>query len=99
MVLESKRASDYLKKKGISVELINLHSISHPDKQMIYKSVKNKSSKLNRARPRSLSSSIVYYWILKNSINISLKEFSKKVELSELTIQKNIKEITNVFSL
>ncbi len=40
MVLESKRASDYLEKKGISVELINLHSISHPDKQMIYKSVK-----------------------------------------------------------
>jgi len=65
----------------------------------IYKNVKNKSSKLNRSRPRSLSSSIVYYWILKNDINISLKEFSKKVELSELTIQKNIKEIENVFSL
>ena len=39
MVLESKRAADYLEKKDISVELINLHSISHPDKEMICKSV------------------------------------------------------------
>ena len=40
MVLEAKRASDHLEKNGISVELINLHSISHPDKKMICESVK-----------------------------------------------------------
>jgi pyruvate dehydrogenase E1 component beta subunit len=40
MVLEAKRASDHLEKNGISVELINLHSISHPDKKMIIQSVK-----------------------------------------------------------
>lgn len=40
MVLEAKRASDHLEKNGISVELINLHSISHPDKKMITESVK-----------------------------------------------------------
>jgi pyruvate dehydrogenase E1 component beta subunit len=40
MVLESKRAINYLREKGISVELINLHSISHPDKEMICKSIK-----------------------------------------------------------
>jgi pyruvate/2-oxoglutarate/acetoin dehydrogenase E1 component len=40
MVLEAKRAANYLKKKGISVELINLHSISHPDKKLIVESVK-----------------------------------------------------------
>jgi pyruvate dehydrogenase E1 component beta subunit len=39
MVLEAKRASEYLEKNGVSVELIDLHSISHPDKQMILKSV------------------------------------------------------------
>jgi len=39
MVLEAKRASDHLEKNGISIELINLHSISHPDKKMIIKSV------------------------------------------------------------
>jgi pyruvate/2-oxoglutarate/acetoin dehydrogenase E1 component len=40
MVLEAKRASNHLEKNGISVELINLHSISHPDKKMIIESVK-----------------------------------------------------------
>ena len=39
MVLEAKRAAEHLEKNGISVELINLHSISHPDKEMICKSV------------------------------------------------------------
>jgi len=39
MVLESKRAAFHLEKNGISVELINLHSISHPDKEMICKSI------------------------------------------------------------
>ena len=39
MVLEAKRAADHLAEIGISVEIINLHSISHPDKEMILKSV------------------------------------------------------------
>lgn len=62
----------------------------------IYNKVKNKSSKLNRSRPSSLSSSIVYYWINKKGIDISLKEFAKKVDLSDLTINKNIKEIVKI---
>jgi len=45
MVLEVKRAAEHLEKNGISVELINLHSISHPDKKMICKSVE-KTGKL-----------------------------------------------------
>jgi pyruvate dehydrogenase E1 component beta subunit len=40
MVLEAKRAAAYLEKFGISVEIIDLHSISHPDKSMIINSVK-----------------------------------------------------------
>lgn len=40
MVLEAKRAADYLKKNGINVELIDLHSISHPNKDLIFNSVK-----------------------------------------------------------
>ena len=39
MVLEAKRAADHLSENNISVEIINLHSISHPDKEMILKSV------------------------------------------------------------
>lgn len=45
MVLEAKRAADYLASNGLSVEIIDLHSISHPDKKMITESVK-KTGKL-----------------------------------------------------
>ena len=45
MVLEAKRAAKYLEDFGISVEIIDLHSISHPDKEMILKSLK-KTGKL-----------------------------------------------------
>jgi pyruvate dehydrogenase E1 component beta subunit len=45
MVLEAKRASKYLEDFGISVEIIDLHSISHPDKEMILNSIK-KTGKL-----------------------------------------------------
>jgi pyruvate dehydrogenase E1 component beta subunit len=40
MVLEARRAAAYLEKFGISVEIIDLHSISHPNKSMIIDSVK-----------------------------------------------------------
>ena len=40
MTLEAKRASSFLKNKGISVEIIDLHSISHPDHDLIFDSVK-----------------------------------------------------------
>ena len=45
MVLEAKRAAKYLEEFGISIEIIDLHSISHPDKEMILNSVK-KTGKL-----------------------------------------------------
>jgi pyruvate dehydrogenase E1 component beta subunit len=45
MVLEAKRAAEHLATNGISVEIIDLHSISQPDKKMIIESVK-KTGKL-----------------------------------------------------
>lgn len=54
------------------------------------------SHKLNRSRPQSIASGIVYYWLLDEQRKITLKTFSKIAELSELTIvkiQKDIKEI------
>jgi len=58
--------------------------------------IKNKPEKLNKCRPQSVASSIVYYWILKNKKNISCKEFAEKVELSEITINKIVKEIKSI---
>jgi len=62
----------------------------------LYTRIKNKSSRLNRSRPQSVASGIVYYWICKKHKDISLKDFTKKVSLSELTINKIAKEIANV---
>lgn len=64
----------------------------------IYNKIKDKSSKLNRSRPKSIASSIAYYWICLKKKNISLKEFAKKVTLSELTINKIVKEIAEILN-
>lgn len=45
MVLEAKRAAQYLENFGISIEIIDLHSISHPDHSMILSSIQ-KTGKL-----------------------------------------------------
>lgn len=63
----------------------------------LYEKIKNKSSKLNRSRPLSVASGIVYYWITQKNKSITLKEFAKKVSLSELTINKIKKEIEEIF--
>lgn len=65
----------------------------------IYTKIKNKSSKINRSRPQSTASAITYFWITFKGINISLKEFAKKSELSELTIERLAKEIARVLKL
>jgi transcription initiation factor TFIIIB Brf1 subunit/transcription initiation factor TFIIB len=61
-----------------------------------YERIKNRSSKLNRSRPQSVAAALTYYWICRKNIDISLKDFSKKVDLSELTINKNANEVTLV---
>jgi len=62
----------------------------------LYNKIKNKSSKINRSRPQSVSSGLIYYWIQLKGIDITIKEFANKTELSELTILKIAKEIAEV---
>jgi transcription initiation factor TFIIIB Brf1 subunit/transcription initiation factor TFIIB len=63
----------------------------------IYNHVKNKSSILNRSRPNSTAAGIIFYYILKNNKTITLKQFSKEIELSELTIKKIVKQIDMIY--
>lgn len=58
----------------------------------IYYKTKNKSSRINRSRPKSIANTCVFYWIRKNKMNITLSEFSKQTNMSELTINKLLKE-------
>lgn len=65
----------------------------------LYNKIKNKSSKINRSRPQSIASGLVYSWICIKNLDISIKEFSKKTELSELTILKIAKEISIILNI
>ena len=62
----------------------------------IYNQIKNKSSRINRSRPLSVSSSVIYYWIKKTGRDISLKDFTSKIALSNLTVTKLSKEIARI---
>jgi transcription initiation factor TFIIIB Brf1 subunit/transcription initiation factor TFIIB len=72
-----------------------------PSKQIdevidIYKSIKNKSSILNRSRPQSVASGLVRYYILIKHKDISINEFREKVKLSVSTIDRIVKEIASI---
>ena len=62
----------------------------------IYNQIHNKSSILNRSRPQSVAAGIVRYYIIINHKDISMTDFRAKVKLSELTINRIVKEITNL---
>lgn len=65
----------------------------------IYNKIKNRSSKINRSRPQSVASAITYFWICYRGLDISLKDFAKKTDLSELTIDRLAKEISEVLKI
>ena len=84
-------------------EYVVKFNISQTEKEEIvslYEKIKNKSSMINRSRPQSVSSSLIYYYICKKkgSNNVNIKDFVKKVNLSELTINKISKEINKILS-
>lgn len=65
----------------------------------IYTKIRNKSSRINRSRPQSTASAITYFWICFKGIDITLKEFAKRSELSELTIERLSKEIARILKV
>ena len=63
----------------------------------LYNTLKTKKSEiLSRSRPQSIASGIIRYYIIKNNKEISMDDFREKVNLSELTINKIVKEITRI---
>ena len=92
--------STYITPKHIIIDILNIFSAneSHINEVLdIYKSIQNRSSRLNRARPQSIAAGVVFFWMKKNNKDITIKQYSKKVKLSELTINKIIKEINSIF--
>jgi transcription initiation factor TFIIIB Brf1 subunit/transcription initiation factor TFIIB len=94
--------SSQIKTKNGTYELLDEYiakfDINEEDREeilKIYEKIKNKSTIINRSRPQSIISSLIYYYLCKKngSNNVSIKDFIKKVKLSELTINKISKEI------
>lgn len=95
----SKIRTTYITPINLVEEIMDQFSATFEQKQEvcdIYEQIKNRSSRLNRSRPQSVASGIVFYWICLKEKDISLKDFAKKVTLSELTINKMTKEIVDV---
>lgn len=93
---ESKIRTTYITPKSLIHEIMAQFSATKEQIQEvvdIYERIKNTSSRINRSRPQSTASGLVFYWIKLRGKNITLKEFAKKVSLSELTINKIAKEI------
>lgn len=88
--------------KHIINEIMDKFSTSSSQKNEVYDlydKIKNRSSKLNRARPQSVAAAVIYYWICKNKIDIKLGDFASATQLSELTISKNTKEVENILNV
>lgn len=92
--------SNYITPEDIIKEIMNEFSANDNDINnviQLYNSLKNKkSSILSRSRPQSIASGIIRYYIIKNNKDISMENFREKVNLSELTINKIVKEITRI---
>lgn len=83
--------SEIMKKFNCSSEQIE-------EARSIFSLIKNKSVEINRARPQSIASGVIYYWICNNGKKITLKDFAFKSELSELTILKIYREIVKIYN-
>jgi len=65
----------------------------------LYEKIANKSSKINRSRPQSIAAGLVFFWICYKGLDISIKDFASKTDLSELTINKISKEISEILEI
>jgi transcription initiation factor TFIIIB Brf1 subunit/transcription initiation factor TFIIB len=80
-------------------EIMDRFNASDEQKQEVkklYNRIHNKSSRLNRSRPQSVAAGLTFYWICAKNKDISLRDFTRNVELSELTVNKIAKEISKV---
>jgi transcription initiation factor TFIIIB Brf1 subunit/transcription initiation factor TFIIB len=96
---DSKIRTTYISPETLTADIMKKFNATTEQKQEVtnlYDKIKNKSSRLNRSRPQSVACGLVFYWIQIKHKDISLKDFAKKVNLSELTINRIAKEISTV---
>lgn len=62
----------------------------------LYDKIKDRSALLNRSRPQSMAAGLVRYFILQKGKNVPMSMFKSKVDLSELTINRVVNEVSRV---
>lgn len=93
--------STYITPKDIIAEIMNLLNSNELQKQEVislYESIMTKSTLFKESRPQSVAAGIVFHYISTSGIYMNIKEFSTKVKISELTINKIRNEIKRVIT-
>jgi transcription initiation factor TFIIIB Brf1 subunit/transcription initiation factor TFIIB len=93
--------SAYIRPEDIMDEIMILLNASHAQKEdvlKLYESVSKKSAVFKESRPQSVAAGIVYHYIHATGTAMTIKEFSAKVNISELTINKIRSEIRRILS-
>ena len=96
---DSKIRNIYITPEHLITEIMDKFEANknHKDEVLeLYEKIKNKSTVINRSRPQSVASGLVRYYILLKRKDIPMNEFRSKVELSELTINRIVKEIEKI---
>lgn len=99
---ESISHSTHITPANLVGDIMNEFGASSEQKREVielYDVVRGKSTKINRSRPQSIAAGLIYFWICKNKKKITLKEFSERVKLSELTVSKVAKEISGIVGM
>ncbi len=89
----------YITPEHLIHEFLHGFKVSEDKKHEIiglYQFIQDKSATLNRSRPQSVASGVIWYWIRLHKRQINVKEFIKKVDLSELTVIKMAKEVARL---
>lgn len=85
--------------KDIICEIMSNMRTSNENKAEVldlYSQISDRSSRLNRSRPRSIAAGLIYYWSQTKRKHIDITEFAREVSLSNLTIRNIAQEIGNV---
>jgi len=79
-------------------EKLNATPTQIEEATQIYHMIKNKSPVINKSKPQSIASGIIYYYITRTNKKCDMKTFVEKVNLSEITILKICTEIERVLT-
>jgi transcription initiation factor TFIIIB Brf1 subunit/transcription initiation factor TFIIB len=93
------KKSTYITPINLINEIMTQFDANQEDKDSViklYHKIQGRSEVLSRARPQSVAAGLIRYYIIKNDRDISMTDFREKVNLSDLTINRIVREITNI---